>query len=105
MERDAAPLLGEALRVLALKAAVFELCGGDEHAAELLVPAPVDEMIHAVLAQFTLMTHLQRDLGVTFPMLPSWRSSPIPAAASPTPTTPPPGGESNRCGTGWTRPR
>ncbi|MBM0230454.1 hypothetical protein JNW91_00350 [Micromonospora sp. STR1_7] len=67
LERDAAPLLDEALRVLALKAAVFELSGGDEHAAELLVPAPVDEMIHAVLAQFTLMTRLQSDLGVTFP--------------------------------------
>ncbi|MEU8158852.1 hypothetical protein [Micromonospora parva] len=67
LERDAAPLLDEALRVLALKAAVFDLSGGDERAAELLVPAPVDEMIHAVLAQFTLMTRLQSDLGVTFP--------------------------------------
>lgn len=67
LERDAAPLLTEALRVLALKAAVFELTGGDEDAAELLVPAPVDEMVHAVLAQFTVMTRLQADLGVTFP--------------------------------------
>ncbi|MFG1648433.1 hypothetical protein ACGFIE_00780 [Micromonospora sp. NPDC049275] len=67
LERDAAPLLDEALRVLALKAAVFDLSGGDERAAELLVPAPVDEMIHAVLAQFTLMTRLQLDLGVVFP--------------------------------------
>ncbi|MET8553329.1 hypothetical protein [Micromonospora zamorensis] len=67
LEGDAAPLLDEALRVLALKAAVFDLSGGDERAAELLVPAPVDEMIHAVLAQFTLMTRLQSDLGVTFP--------------------------------------
>ncbi|MEV4384292.1 hypothetical protein AB0J68_00970 [Micromonospora sp. NPDC049580] len=67
LERDAAPLLDDALRVLALKAAVFDLSGGDERAAELLVPAPVDEMIHAVLAQFTLMTRLQSDLGVTFP--------------------------------------
>jgi hypothetical protein len=41
-ERDAGPLLTEALRVLALKAAVFDLSGGDEQAAELLVPAPVD---------------------------------------------------------------
>jgi hypothetical protein len=67
LERDADPLLVEALRVLALKAAVFELTGGDEEAAELLVPAPVDEMVHAVLAQFTLMTRLQADLGITFP--------------------------------------
>lgn len=67
LERDAGPLLAEALRVLALKAAVFDLSGGDEQAAELLVPAPVDEMVHAVLAQFTVMTGMQRDLGVTFP--------------------------------------
>ncbi|MGH3871869.1 MAG: hypothetical protein ACRDSR_10215 [Pseudonocardiaceae bacterium] len=67
LERDAGPLLTEALRVLALKAAVFELTGGDENAAELLVPAPVDEMVHAVLAQFTVMTRMQADLGVVFP--------------------------------------
>ncbi|MFI6761142.1 hypothetical protein ACIBF5_18590 [Micromonospora sp. NPDC050417] len=64
---DGGPLLVEALRVLALKAAVYDLTGGDEQAAELLVPDPVDEMIHAVLAQFTLMTKLQTDLGLLFP--------------------------------------
>ncbi|MGH3706743.1 MAG: hypothetical protein ACRDRU_19885 [Pseudonocardiaceae bacterium] len=67
LERDAGPLLTEALRVLALKAAVFELSGGDEAAAELLVSAPVDEMVHAVLAQFTVMSRMQADLGVVFP--------------------------------------
>jgi len=67
LDRDAGPLLTEALRVLALKSAVFELTSGDEKAAELLVPPPVDEMIHAVLAQFTLMTSMQADLGVVFP--------------------------------------
>jgi hypothetical protein len=67
LARDAGPLLVEALRVLALKAAVYELTDGDEEAAELLVPAPVDEMVHAVLAQFTLMSRMQADLGVTFP--------------------------------------
>lgn len=67
LDRDAEPLLDEALRVLALKAAVYELTNGDETAAELLVPAPVDEMVHAVLAQFTVMTRLQTDLGVIFP--------------------------------------
>src|SRR6266487_2308108 len=41
---DAPALLDEALRVLALKAAVYELTGGDEAAAELLVAGPVDEM-------------------------------------------------------------
>jgi hypothetical protein len=67
LERDAEPLLTEALRVLALKAAAFELTDGDEQAAELLVPSPIDEMVHAVLAQFTVMTRMQDDLGVAFP--------------------------------------
>lgn len=67
LDRDAGPLLVEALRVLALKAAVYELTGGDEKAAELLCPAPIDEMIHAVLAQFTIMSAMQTDLNVTFP--------------------------------------
>lgn len=66
LDGDAGPLLDEALKVLALKAAVYELTGGDEHAAELLVPSPVDEMVHAVLAQFTVMTRLQAALGVQF---------------------------------------
>lgn len=65
LDRDAQPLLEEALKVLALKAAVYDLTG-DETAAELLVPSPIDEMVHAVLAQFTVMTRIQRDLGVTF---------------------------------------
>jgi hypothetical protein len=67
LDRDAEPLLTEALRVLALKAAVFELTEGDEAAAELLVSAPVDEMVHAVLAQFTVMSGMQDDLELTFP--------------------------------------
>jgi len=46
LERDADPLLTEALRILALKAAVFELTDGNEDAAELLVPAPVDAVLH-----------------------------------------------------------
>lgn len=66
LDTDAGPLLTEALRVLALKAAVFDLTG-DEKDAELLVAPPVDEMIHAVLAQFTVMTRMQADLEVTFP--------------------------------------
>jgi hypothetical protein len=53
-DNDRGPLFAEAMRVLALKAAVFELTGGDEKAAELVVPAPVDEMVHAVLAQANL---------------------------------------------------
>lgn len=65
--KDAGPLLVEALRLLALKAAVFEATDGDEQAAELLAPGPVDEMVHAVLAQFTVMVRIQTDLGVMFP--------------------------------------
>lgn len=67
LDRDAEPLLAEALRVLALKAAVFELAEGDEAAAELLVAAPVDEMVHAVLVQFTVMSGMQDDLELVFP--------------------------------------
>jgi hypothetical protein len=63
---DTAPLVAEAIKVLALKAAVFELTDGDEAAAELVVPAPVDEMVHAVLAQHTLVVQLQHRIGVAF---------------------------------------
>lgn len=61
---DSPPLFTEATRVLALKAAVFELTGGDEHAAELVIAAPVDEMIHAVIAQFTLCFEIRTRTGV-----------------------------------------
>jgi hypothetical protein len=64
LAKDAEPLFVEAMRVLALKTAVWELSGGDEYAAELLVSPPVDEMVHAVLAQFTLVTRMSRRLGV-----------------------------------------
>lgn len=66
LDPDTEPLVAEALKVLALKAAVFELSEGDETAAELMVPAPVDEMIHAVLAQHTLVVQLQHRLGIAF---------------------------------------
>lgn len=67
LDTDGQPLLVEAMRALALKAAVFELSGGDEQAAELLLPLPVDDMVHAVLAQHTVMSWIERDLGVLFP--------------------------------------
>ena len=63
---DAGPLFDEALRVLALKTAVYELSGGDETAAELVIAAPVDEMVHAVLAQYTLCVRLTERLGIRF---------------------------------------
>ncbi|MET8149092.1 hypothetical protein ACIBSW_39560 [Actinoplanes sp. NPDC049668] len=65
LESDAPPLAVEGLRVLAIKAAVYEMTG-DEVRAELLVPAPVDEMIHAILAQWNVMTAIQQDLGIRF---------------------------------------
>jgi hypothetical protein len=43
LDTDTEPLFNEALRVLALKSAVFELSGADEEAAELIVSAPVDD--------------------------------------------------------------
>jgi hypothetical protein len=66
LDTDTAPLFAEALRVLALKSAVFELSGGDEEAAELIVSAPVDEMVHAVLAQYTLCQTMTARLGIRF---------------------------------------
>jgi hypothetical protein len=66
LQKDTAPLFEEALRVLALKTAVFELTGGDEEIAELEISAPVDEMVHAVLAQYTLCQTMTARLGITF---------------------------------------
>lgn len=66
LAKDAEPLFVEAIRVLCLKAAVYELTGGDEAAAELVVSAPVDEMVHATLAQYTLCVQMTRRLGITF---------------------------------------
>ena len=67
LNRDGQPLLVEAMRALALKAAVYDLTDGDEQASELLLPLPVDDMVHAVLAQHTVMSHIERDLHVLFP--------------------------------------
>ncbi|WP_308440038.1 hypothetical protein [Virgisporangium aliadipatigenens] len=66
LDTDTGPLFDEAMRVLALKSAVFELTDGDEHAAELVVSAPVDEMVHAVLAQYTLCQRMTAALGIRF---------------------------------------
>ncbi len=66
LQKDAEPLFTEAMRVLALKTAVYELTGGDEYAAELECSAPVDEMVHAVLAQYTLCQQLTAALGIVF---------------------------------------
>jgi hypothetical protein len=64
-DTDKAPLFQEGLKVLALKAAVWEATDGDEAAAELDVAAPVDEMVHAILAQTNLLHRLAERLGIS----------------------------------------
>jgi hypothetical protein len=66
LDTDTAPLFDDAMKVLALKSAVFELTDGDEQAAELLVSGPVDEMVHAVLAQYTLCQTMTARIGIRF---------------------------------------
>lgn len=63
--RDAGHLLVDALRVMALKAAVYELTG-DELLAELPVPVPVDVTCHALCAQFTALSRVQQRTGHLF---------------------------------------
>lgn len=65
LEADAEPLIEEAFRALALKAAMFELTGS-EAAAEIGIPLPVDEVVHAVLAQRGLLGRMTRRTGVQF---------------------------------------
>jgi hypothetical protein len=62
---DAGHLLVDALRVMALKSAVYELTG-DELLAELPVPVPVDVTCHALCAQFTALSRIQRRTGHLF---------------------------------------
>lgn len=64
-DTDKAPLFDEGLKVLAMKAAVWEATDGDETAAELDVAAPVDEMVHAILAQTNLLRELAERIGFT----------------------------------------
>ena len=59
---DAEPLIEEAVRALALKAAVYRLTG-DERTAELPIARPVDEVLHAVLAQRTLTERIAKRTG------------------------------------------
>ncbi|WP_060952376.1 hypothetical protein [Streptomyces hygroscopicus] len=63
LEEDAAPLFEEGLRALALKAAVHALTG-DEHAAEIPIAVPVDEMTHAMLAQAQLLHRIAERHGI-----------------------------------------
>ncbi|MFE0763662.1 hypothetical protein [Streptomyces smyrnaeus] len=62
---DARPLLEDAVKVMALKTAVYEMTD-DELAAELPVPVPVDVTCHALLAQFTALSRVQARTGHLF---------------------------------------
>jgi hypothetical protein len=65
LDADGPNLFVEGLRTMAMKAAVFELTR-DDRAAELLISAPVDEMVHALTAQFTILSRIQNDLALVF---------------------------------------
>jgi hypothetical protein len=65
LETDFEGLFTEGLRVMCLKAAVYELTG-DEEAAELVISAPVDEMTHAIIAQYMLLRKIERTVGTEF---------------------------------------
>lgn len=62
---DKGPLFIEGLRVLALKAAIYESTQ-DEAISELIIPAPVDEMVHAIIAQSTLCQRMANRLAISF---------------------------------------
>lgn len=62
---DTEPLFPEAMRAMAIKSAVYEMTG-DEAAAEVAVSVPVDEMIHALAAQFTVLSRIQERTGIKF---------------------------------------
>ncbi|MGA5598485.1 hypothetical protein ACPCSE_30045 [Streptomyces cellulosae] len=65
VEKDAPPLIDDALKAMAVKTAVYELTG-DEVAAELPVSVPVDVAIHALTAQFTALSRVQQRTGHPF---------------------------------------
>ncbi|WP_406399724.1 hypothetical protein OH805_11680 [Streptomyces sp. NBC_00879] len=65
LDADKRPLLTEGLRALSLKAAVFDLGGQDEDMTEIPVAVPVDEMMHAMIAQPQLLARITERVGVS----------------------------------------
>ncbi|MCX5153725.1 hypothetical protein OG914_06835 [Streptomyces sp. NBC_00291] len=65
LDDDKRPLLKEGLRALALKAAVYELGGQDEDMTEIPVSVPVDEMMHAMIAQPQLLARIAERVGIS----------------------------------------
>ncbi|GGV73642.1 hypothetical protein GCM10010277_87470 [Streptomyces longisporoflavus] len=64
--KDTGPLFPEAMRTMAIKSAVYEMTDQDEEAAEIPVAVPVDEMIHALAAQFTVLCRIQERTDIKF---------------------------------------
>lgn len=64
LDDDKRPLLDEGLRALALKAAVYEATG-DENLSEIPVSIPVDETMHAMIAQPQLLARIAERVGIT----------------------------------------
>ncbi|WP_019055035.1 hypothetical protein [Streptomyces prunicolor] len=65
LDTDKRPLLTEGLRALSLKAAVYELGGQDEDMTEIPVAVPVDEMMHAMIAQPQLLARIADRIGIS----------------------------------------
>lgn len=63
--QDAGNLLADAVKVMAIKSAVYEVTG-DELASELPVPVPVDVTCHALCAQITALSRIQTRTGHLF---------------------------------------
>ncbi|WP_338146587.1 hypothetical protein [Streptomyces boncukensis] len=66
VRKDTDPLFPEAIRAMVIKSAVYELTDGNEDAAEIPVPVPLDVMIHALAAQFTVLSRIQERTGIKF---------------------------------------
>lgn len=64
--KDTEPLFPEALRAMAIKSAIYEMTNQNEEAAEIPVAVPVDEMIHALAAQFTVLCRIQDRTSIKF---------------------------------------
>lgn len=62
---DGPALFPQMMRCMALKSAVYEMTG-DEQAAELPVPVPIDVLSHAACAQITVLTRMQQRTGILF---------------------------------------
>jgi hypothetical protein len=62
---DSKPLLSDAVKVMALKSAVYFMTA-DELAAEIPIPVPIDVTCHALMAQFTALSRIQERSGYLF---------------------------------------